>query len=165
MTIAEALRRRKKLLVERENKFPVTVSPLAVETDFLCSRQYLVALRQKELMSLRIEKITAVKLTNDDSEPIATSRQRLRQVRLLIHFKDADERRRREKMLTDELPARIVEEAEKVICVVETPDPLQIYPRLWKFQPWAEILPGEDGLRERMRRDVQEVLKNYAKSV
>lgn len=165
LTIAEALRRRKKLLVERENKFPVTVSPLAVETDFLCSRQYLVALRQKELMSLRIEKITAVKLTNDDSEPIASSRQRLRQVRLLIHFKDADERRRREKMLTDELPARIVEEAEKVICVVETSDPLQIYPRLWKFQPWAEILAGKDGLRERMHRDVQEVLKNYAKSV
>ena len=165
LTIAEALRRRKKILVERENKSPLTLTPIAVETDFLCSRQYLVALRQKELMSLRIEKITAVKLTNDDAEPIAPSRQRLRQVRLLIHFKDADERRRREKMLTDELPARIVEEAEKIICVVETPDPLQIYPRLWKFQPWAEILAGADGLRERMRRDVQEVLKNYAEPV
>jgi len=165
LTIADALRRRKKLLVERENKQPVTVTPVAVETNFLCSRQYLIALRQKELMSLRIEKITAVKLTNDDAEPIAPSRQRLREIRLLIHFKDTDERRRREKMLTDDLPARIVEEAGKVICVIETPDPLQIYPRLWKFQPWAEILPGADGLRDRMRRDVKEVLKNYAKPV
>ena len=165
LTIAEALRRRKNLLVERENKPPLTVTPIAVETDFLCSRQYLVALRQKELMSLRIEKIMAVKLTNDDAEQIIPSRQKLRKVRLLIHFKDADERQRREKMLTDELPARIVEEAEKVICIVETPDPLQIYPRLWKFQPWAEILAGADGLRDRMRRDVQEALKNYAKSV
>lgn len=163
--IAEALRRRKKLLVERENKPPVTVTPVAVETDFLCSRQYLVALRQKELMSLRIEKITAVKLTNDEAESLSPSRQKLRQVRLLIHFKDAAERQRYEKILTDELPARIVEEAEKVICVVETPDPLQIYPRLWKFQPWAEILSGTDGLRDRMHRDVQEALKNYEKSV
>ena len=165
LTIAEAFRRRKKLLVERENKMPMTVTPVAVETDFLCSRQYLVALRQKELMSLRIEKITVANLTNCDSEPIAPSRQRLREIRLLIHFKDADERRRREKILTDELPARIVEEAEKVICFVETPDPLQIYPRLWKFQPWAEILAGKDGLRDRMHRDVQEALKNYEKSV
>ena len=106
-----------------------------------------------------------VKLTNDDAESITPSRQKLRQVRLLIHFKDADERRQREKILTDELPARIVEEAGKVICVVETPDPLQIYPRLWKFQPWAEILAGADGLRDRMRRDTLEALKNYAEPV
>ena len=165
LTIAEALRRRKKLLVEREGKSPVIVTPVAVETDFLCSRQYLVALRQKELMSLRIEKITAVKFAEDDAEQFAPSRQKLREVRLLIHFNDADERRLREKILTDELPARIVEEAAGVICVVETPDPLQIYPRLWKFQPWAEILAGKDGLRDRMSRDAREALKNYAKSV
>lgn len=165
LTIAEALRRRKKLSVEREDKPPVIVTPVAVETDFLCSRQYLVALRQKELMSLRIERITAIKFADAEAEPIAPARQKLREVRLLIHFKDAAERRRREKILTDELPARIVEEAAGVICVVETPDPLQIYPRLWKFQPWAEILAGKDGLRDRMRRDTKEVLQNYAQSV
>ncbi|MBQ4404242.1 MAG: WYL domain-containing protein [Selenomonadaceae bacterium] len=165
LTIAKAIHLRKKILVERENKSPVTVTPVAVETDFLCSRQYLVALRQKELMSLRIEKIVSVKLLGDAGEKFSPSQKKLREVRLLVHFKDADERRLREKILTEELPARIVEEAQGVICVVETPDPLQIYPRLWKFQPWAEILAGKDGLRERMRRDVQEVLKNYAKSV
>ncbi len=191
LTIAKAIRLRKKILVERENKSPVTVTPVAVETDFLCSRQYLVALRQKELMSLRIEKIVSVNLLSqylvalrqkelmslriekivsvnllsDAGEKFSPSQKKLREVRLLVHFKDADERRLREKILTEELPARIVEEAQGVICVVETPDPLQIYPRLWKFQPWAEILAGKDGLRERMRRDVQEVLKNYAKSV
>ncbi|MBE8949594.1 MAG: WYL domain-containing protein [Quinella sp. 3Q1] len=165
LTIVKAIRLRKKILVERENKSPMTVTPVAVETDFLCSRQYLVALRQKELMRLRIEKIAAIKLLNDEGEKFSPSRQKLREVRLLVHFKDADERRRREKILTEELPARIVEEAQGVICIVETPDPLQIYPRLWKFQPWAEILAGKDGLRDRMRRDVQEVLKNYAKFV
>ena len=165
LTVAQALCRRKKILIERENKLPVTLTPVAVETDFLCSRQYLVALRKKELMQLRVEKITSAKLLADDAEKFAPSQQKLRKIRLLVHFKDADERRLREKMLTDELPARIVEEAQSVICVVETPDPLQIYPRLWKFQPWAEILAGADGLRERMRHDVQEVLKNYAESV
>ena len=125
LTIIEAARRRKKIFVERENKPPLTVTLLAVETDFLCSRQYLVALNRKELMRLRIEKITA-----------------------------------------DELPCRIVDEsAGEFICVVETPDPLLIYPRLWKFQPWAEILAGADGLLDRMRRDTLEALKNYAEPV
>ena len=45
----------------------------------------IVALRKKELMSLRIEKIIAVKLTNDYAELIVSSRQRLREIRLLIH--------------------------------------------------------------------------------
>ena len=144
----------------------MTLTPIAVETDFLCSRQYLVALRQKELMSLRIEKITSAKLLNDDAENFSPAHQKLREVRLRVRFKNDNERRLREKMLTNDLPARIVEEAAgEFICVVETPDPLQIYPRLWKFQPWAEILAGADGLRDRMRSDVREALKNYAESV
>lgn len=166
LTIAQALFCRKKILVERENKLPMTLTPIAVETDFLCSRQYLVALRQKELMSLRIEKITSAKLLNDDAENFSPAHQKLREVRLRVRFKNDNERRLREKMLTNDLPARIVEEAAgEFICVVETPDPLQIYPRLWKFQPWAEILAGADGLRDRMRSDVREALKNYAESV
>lgn len=165
LTIAQALRQHKKILIERENKLPVTLTPVAVEMDFLCSRQYLVALRQKELMRIRVEKITSARPLKEDAEKFSPSKQKLREIRLRIHFKDENERRLREKMLTDELPARIVEEAQSVICVIETPDPLQIYPRLWKFQPWAEILSGKDGLRERMRRDVQEVLKNYAEPV
>lgn len=166
LTITEAFRRRKKLLVERENNLPVTVTPLAVETDFLCSRQYLVALKQNELVRLRIEKITAVKLIKDEAEKFSLTRQKLREVCLRVKFGCDDERRLREKILTDELPAKIIDEtANKFICVIETPDPLQIYPRLWKFQPWAEILTGENSLRERMRRDAEEALKNYAEFV
>ena len=80
-----------------------------------------------------------------------------------VKFKDSEERRRREKLLTEELSARIVEEtAGEFICAVATLDPLQIYPQLWKFQPWAEILSGADGLRERIKADTLEALKNYA---
>ena len=166
LTIAEALSRRKKIIVERENHAPIVVTPCAVEIDFLCSRQYLIAFRQKELMRLRIEKITTVKLADDVAEEFSLARQKLREVRLRVKFQNLDERRLREKILREELPARIVEGAtDEFICVIETPDPLQIYPRLWKFQPWAEILLGKDGLRERMRRDVEEVLKNYAEPV
>ena len=166
LTITEALRRRKKLVAERENHAPIVITPCAVETDFFCSRQYLVAFRQKELMRLRVEKITEIKLAKDTAEKFSLARQKLREVHLRVKFKNEEERRRREKTLTEELPARIVDETEgEFICVVETPDPLQIYPRLWKFQPWAEILPGKDGLRERMRRDVEEALKNYAEPV
>lgn len=166
LTITEALRRGKKILVERENRAPIVVTPCAVETDFLHSRQYLVALRQRELMRLRVEKISAIKILGDGAEKFSPAFQSLRKVRLRVKFQSDDERRLREKILTEELPARIVDETDgEFICLVETPDPLQIYPRLWKFQPWAEILPGKDGLRERMRRDVEEVLKNYAQPV
>lgn len=165
LTIAEGLRRRKKIVVERENRLPVVVTPVAVETDFLFGRRYLVALRQKELMRLRVEKITAVRLAEDVAESFSSARLKLREIRLRVQFKDARERRLREKLLTEELPCRIVDGDEEFICVIETPDPLQIYPRLWKFQPWAEILSGADGLRERMTRDVEEVLKNYAEPV
>lgn len=166
LTIIDAAHRRKKIFIERENKPPLTVTPLAVETDFLCSRQYLIALRQRELMRLRVEKITAVKLTTDDAEIFSRTQEKLRTVRLLVKFATPQERLLREKILTEELPCRIVDKtADEFICVIETPDPLQIYPRLWKFQPWAEILAGKDGLRERMRRDAMEALKNYAEPV
>ena len=166
LTIIEAVRRRKKILIERESKPPLTVTPISVETDFLYSRQYLVALNQKELMRLRIEKIIAVRLTTDEAENFSPAQEKLRTIRLRVKFATPQEKLLRKKILTDELPCRIVEEtADEFICSVETPDPLLIYPRLWKFQPWAEILTGADGLRERMLRDAREALKNYAKSV
>ena len=165
LTIFEAIRLGKKISVERENKFPVTVTPLAVETDFLCSRQYLVALGNKELMRLRVEKITSVKLIKEAAEKFVPSQPKLRQVHLRVKFAN-DERRLREKLLTENLPVRIIENsATEFICVIETPDPLQIYPHLWKFQPWAEILSGADGLRERMFGDAEEALKNYAEFI
>ena len=166
LTVVKAYQLHKKILVERENKPPITVTPLAIETDFLCNRQYLVALRQKDLMRLRVEKISSVSLLNDNAEKFLTAREKLRTVRLLVKFSNSAECDSRKKLLTDELPCKIIDEtAEKFICLIETPDPLQIYPRLWKFQPWAEILPGEDGLRDRMLRDVEEALKNYAEPV
>ena len=166
LTVLNAVTRRKKISVVRESKPPAIVTPLAVETDFLCSRQYLVALNQGELMRLRVEKISAINLVDESTENFSSPRQKLREVRLRVKFQNQHERLIREKILSKELPMRIVDEsADEFICVVETPDPLQIYPRLWKFQPWAEILAGADNLRERMRRDAEEALKNYAEPV
>ena len=166
LTMIDAARQRKKISVERESKLPATVTPLAVETDFLCSRQYLVALNVGELMRLRVEKITAVNFVAEDAEKFSSPRKKLREVRLRVTFQNAEERRLREKLLAEELPIKIVDESAcEFVCIVEAVDPLQIYPRLWKFQPWAEILSGADGLRERMRRDAEEALKNYAEPV
>lgn len=166
LTIFEAIRFCKKISVERENKSPVTVTPLAVETDFLCSRQYLVALGNKELMRLRVEKITAVKIIKEAAEKFVPSQPKLRQVHLRVKFTTDNERRLREKLLMENLRVRIIESsATEFICVMETPDPLQIYPHLWKLQPWAEILSGADGLRERMFGDAEEALKNYAEFI
>ena len=165
-TITKALRQRRKVLLECENKQPLLVAPLAVETDFLYNRQYLVALKKRELVRLRVEKITSVRLATEAAETFSAPKEKLREVKLRVKFKSPDERRLREKLLTDALPARIVEEsAEEFICAIEVSDPLQIYPHLWKFQTWAEILAGADGLRERMKKDVEEALKNYAESL
>ena len=166
LTITDAHRRGKKFLLERENKLPIIVTPIAIETDFLCNRQYLVALKQRDLMRLRVEKISAVNIINDDAEKFLIAREKLRKIILRVQFLNPDEYRLRKKILTEELPCRIIDESdEEFICLIETPDPLQIYPRLWKFQPWAEILPGEDGLRERIKFDALEALKNYAEPV
>ena len=162
--VTKALRQRKKILIECENKPPLIVTPLAVETDFLYNRQYLVALKKRELVRLRVEKITSVRLMTEAAENFSAPKEKLRKVRLRVRFKNPDERQLREKLLTDALPARIVEEsAEEFICAIAVSDPLQIYPHLWKFQTWAEILAGADG--ERMKKDVEEALKNYAESL
>ena len=61
-----------------------------------------------------------------------------------------------------------VEREENIVdtlFIIETADPLQFYPRLWKFQAWAEILSGADKLRERIKNDAEEALKNYAEFV
>ena len=50
LTIIEAFRRGKKIVVERDHHAPIAVTPCAVETNFLYSRQYLVALKERELM-------------------------------------------------------------------------------------------------------------------
>ena len=165
-TAIEALRQGKRILIERENKLPVIVTPVAVETDFLCSRQYLVALKQKELVRLRVEKITNISLAKDAAENFLPASEKLREIRLRVKYGSPDERRRREKLLTDAFPARIVDKTDgEFICVIETADPLQFYPRLWKFQAWAEILSGADKLRERIKNDAEEALKNYAEFV
>ena len=164
LSVMEAARRGRKILVEREGKEPLTVTPLAIETDFLCSRQYLVALRDKELMRLRVEKITAVSLVKEAAEKFSPTNGRMREVRLKVRFTTADEGRLREKILREELGGRKVEEADgEFVWTVATSDPLQIYPRLWKIQPWAEILTTK--LRERMSRDAKEALAKYAEPV
>ena len=164
LSVMEAARRGRKILVEREGKEPLTVTPLAIETDFLCSRQYLVALRDKELMRLRVEKITAVSLVKEAAEQFSPTCGRMREVRLKVRFATADEGRMRERILAEELGGLKIEEAAgEFVWTIETPDPLQIYPRLWKVQPWAEILTTK--LRERMRRDAKEALEKYAEPV
>lgn len=163
-TITKALRQRKKILIECENKLPAIVTPVAVETDFLYNRQYLVALKKKELVRLRVEKILNVSLAKEEAKNFSSTNEKLREVRLSVKFENPDEKSRREKLLTDAFPARIIEEtAGEFICVVAVNDPLQIYPHLWRFQTWAEILPGADDLRERMKKDAEEALENYAK--
>ena len=164
LTIANALNAKKKISVKRKNKPPTIVLPLSIETDFVTGRQYLAALKGKEFVRLRIDKIIEADITNENfSEINLSAKKKLRPINLRVWFKNRAEREAREKILRDEPNFKILTEEENFfVCTIEIEDPLQYYPRLWNFQPWAEILPGADGLRERMKKDAEEALKNYA---
>lgn len=165
LTVANALRLKKKISVKRENKPAITVTPLAIETDFLYSRQYISALHKKEFLRLRADKIIEVSILKEDAETVGTLKKKLREIKLRVHFQDLAEREAREKILQEEFDTEIFDEGENFfICAIKAEDPLQFYPKLWQFQTWAEILPGADGLRERMKKDVEEALKNYAET-
>ena len=165
LTVANALKLKKKILVKRENKPAIIVTPLAVETDFLCSRQYIFALKNKETLRLRTDKIIEVSILKDDANTTVVLKEKMREIKLRVRFKNLEERKAREKFLREEFEIKIVAEEENFfVCAIETTDPLQYYPKLWKFQTWAEILHGTDGLRERMKNDAEEALKNYAET-
>ena len=164
LTVVNALNAKKKILVKRENKPAIIILPLSVETDFVTGRQYVVALKEKEIVRLRVDKIVEAEISNENfSEINLPVKKKLRPINLRVCFKNRAERFEREKILRDEPNFKILTEGENFFdCAIETEDPLQYYPRLWNFQTWAEILPGADGLRERMKKDAEEVLKNYA---
>lgn len=165
LTVTNALKLKKKILVKRENKPAIIVTPLSIETDFLCSRQYLSAMNKKEFFRLRLDKIIEVSIVKENSDSVNISKEKLREIKLSVHFKNFDDRKEKEKILREEFEIKIIAEEENFfVCAIKTTDPLQFYPKLWKFQTWAEILPGDDGLRERMKKDAEEALKNYAET-
>ena len=165
--ILQGINENKKILVDRKYKAPITIIPLSIETDFLYNRQYLNALKEDgknfEPIRLRIDKIKKLKLLSNIENFNYTDSKNLRNIFLKVTFCDNEQRQNYENILNEQIDIQITEEGKNYfICKIQTEDPLQIYPSLWKIQPWAEILSGKDNLRERMKNDVQEALKNYA---
>ena len=161
-----AINGKRQISCRRENQPPITVTPLAIETDFLCCRQYILAVRGKETFKFRTDKIIDAEISNLPAQNFSPPKKKLREIKLRVNFQDAVERNKYTEILNAETDFKIIDEGQNFfICAIEVEDPLQFYPRLWKFQTWAKILPGADGLRERMLNDAKEVLKNYAEPV
>lgn len=162
----KAINNKRQISYRRENKPSVIVTPLEIETDFLCCRQYILAVRGKETFKFRADKIIDAEILDLPAQNFSPPNKKLREIKLRVIFQDVAERNKRIEILNAETDFKIVdEERNSFICKIEVEDPLQFYPCLWKFQPWAKILSGADGLRERMLNDAKEVLKNYAQSV
>ena len=160
----QAINDGKKICVEREGSSPVRFSPAAVETDYIYNRQYLAGTTGGEPLKLRVDKILKLKVLNEPAEPFVSGRKKLREIRLRVTFSNSQERALREKILREHLNYEIAEEGVGFfVCKIFVVDPLQYYPELWKFQPWAEILHSK--LRERINNDVEEALKNYDEPV
>ena len=162
----EAINSKRQISYKRENLPPLTVTPLAIETDFLCCRQYILAVRSKDTFKFRADKIIDAEISNLPAQSFSAPKKKIREIKLRVAFQDDAERNKRIENLSAETDFKIIDEGQNFfICAIAVEDPLQFYPRLWKFQPWAKILPGVDGLRERMLNDAKEVLKNYAEPV
>lgn len=162
----EAINNKRQISYKRENQPPLAVTPLAIETDFLCCRQYILAVRGKDTFKFRADKIIDAEILNLPAQNFSPPKKKFREIKMRVTFQDAAERNKRIEILNAEIDFKIIDEGQNFfICAIAVEDPLQFYPRLWKFQPWAKILPGVDGLRERMLNDAKEVLKNYAEPV
>ena len=78
-----------------------------------------------------------------------------------VNFDNDAQRREHEQIIRARFDMELTGEGENYFeCRLLTLDPLRIYPWLWRWQPWAEILSGK--LRSRMLDDANEALKNYA---
>ena len=165
LTIIQALNERRRLLIDRRKKRSLTAIPLALETDFLYDRQYLAAWKVSERglepVRLRLDEITSLKLGEPIDRITSTNTERLREIVLRVTFDNDAQRREHEQIIRARFDMELTVEGENYFeCRLLTLDPLRIYPWLWRWQPWAEILSGK--LRSRMLDDANEALKNYA---
>ena len=143
-SIVQALKQKRKLELERENKPPLKITPLSIETDFLLNRQYLLALRNNrnrlEPVRLRIDKILKVKLLPEEVDSAISTSERLREIYLRVHFNDEEERIHRISILNGQFDIEIVNtESSTFTCRILVTDPLRYYPLLWTVQSWRRF--------------------------
>ena len=166
LAIIEAINSQKALSIGRKDKADLKILPSSISTDYFYNRQYLVGHKiispsKSEPVSLRIDMITKAVPAEASPVPAAASRNKLVEVRIRATYTTPAERAQREKELMSQGAQLTGEETNAFLCSICTPDPLHLYPWLCSLQPWAEILPGPDGLRQRLEKDLQEMLANY----
>ena len=166
LVILQAIKDGQHLRIERDNKPVITVAPIAIHTDFHYNRRYLIAMKQvpgkhAEPVSLRVDNIRTATPVNGTPFLSPPSAVKPREIHLKVTFSDAKERSRYEVILYQKDMRILAEEPLSFYCAIPAQDPLQLYPWLWSLQPWAEILPGADGLRERMKQDIRKALLQY----
>lgn len=168
--IITAINKKQILCIKRDKRPDITVAPIAIHTDYDYNRQYLIAekihyKKSSERVSLRIDKIVKVIVKKNIPHKKSSSKEHTQELRLRITYKNEQERTCREYALAPYNFQIVFEEDSAFICSISVSDPLKLYPWLWSIQPWAEILPGQDGLRERMKNDLQEILRKYSISI
>ena len=170
LAIITAIREKQLLCIKRDRMPDITVFPIAIHTDYDYNRQYLIAEKihsknSSEHVLLRIDKITKVISQKDIPHKSLRIKEHKQEIRLRVTYANKQERYSRETTLAAYNIKIISQDETSFICSILVSDPLKLYPWLWSIQPWAEILPGKDGLRERMKKDLQEALRNYASPI
>lgn len=170
LAIITAIREKQLLCIKRDKMSDITVVPIAIHTDYDYNRQYLIAEKihsknSSEHVLLRIDKITKVVYQKDIPHKSLSIKEHKQEIRLRVTYANEQERYSKETALAAYNMKIISQNETSFICAIPVSDPLKLYPWLWSIQPWAEILPGKDGLRERMKKDLQEAIRNYASPI
>ena len=166
VTIIQAIKSKKALVARRKDKPTITVLPRAIYTDYIYNRQYIIGRKllspgKAEPVSLRIDLLTDIAFAEVPLPPSAATATRLQEIHLRVTFDNAREKSEREDLLISRGAKITSAEPHVFLCTIPAVDPLRLYPWLWSLQPWAEILPGKDGLRRRMEKDLRNMLTDY----
>ena len=150
------------------------VVPRRLITDFVGGgRQYLVTGKKEggAQAILHLEQISGVKNEEKKAQPesvsearqMAVSEPRRVPLRLFFHLLPGQSESALKGRITELWPAaEFAPGGQGFFCTLYAADLLQLIPLVRRFFPFAEVLPDEGhNLRERVREDLKEALKNY----
>ena len=112
-------------------------------------------------MNLRIDLLAKATPISSGPLPRKLSRQKVQEIRLKVSCPTPADYSQRKKLLLANGAQITAEEPEAFFCSIPSADPLRLYPWLWTLQPWAEVLPGKDGLRSRIIKDLRDAQAAY----
>lgn len=177
--VLKAIKSRLKIRVrfyDKKDKKDGIVAPVYLKMDRKMGRWFLFASAEQKPVILRLNDVKKIEMTNQifdyEKETLiigslfehtmissAGIGETPYVVRAKLYF-EANEQMKKQ-FLREMLIGKILEKEGGLEYEATIQDPLEIYPFLRSWSKYIEILPGKDGLRERLIAEVQEMMAIY----